>query len=88
MNLYTEPNSNEWNLAEAKNKFSEVFRKAREVGPQTVRRRKDAVVIVSEEEYQKLVGPSKSLVEYIMEGTGLGELDLARDKTAARDIVF
>jgi prevent-host-death family protein len=45
----------QWQLQEAKAKFSEVFDKALEDGPQLVtRRNKERVVIVSEKDYQKL----------------------------------
>ena len=43
-----------WQLAEAKNKFSEVFTRALTEGPQRVRRRSDTVVILSEAEYERL----------------------------------
>jgi prevent-host-death family protein len=46
----------EWQLAEAKNRFSEVVNKALAKGPQFVRRRGDVVVIVAQQEYLKLTG--------------------------------
>ncbi len=38
----------EWNLAEAKNRFSEVVTRVLTEGPQRIRRRKDAVVAAKE----------------------------------------
>ena len=50
-----------WQLQEAKAKFSEVFDRAINEGPQVVtRRNKDAVVIVPEAEFRKLAeGPAR-----------------------------
>ncbi len=46
-----------WQLQEAKNKLSEVIRRAREEGPQTITvRGEDAVVVLQAEDYQALVG--------------------------------
>ena len=60
-----------WQLAEAKNKFSEVFTRAMTEGPQRVRRRGETVVVLSEAEYERLAGnePKKmSLGEYLLAG--------------------
>ncbi len=43
----------EWNLADAKNRFSEVVNLALTEGPQRVRRRKDTVVLMSVEEFER-----------------------------------
>ena len=50
----------EWRLAEAKNKFSELVNRALKEGPQRVTRHKDAVIILSEEDYEKLTGARPS----------------------------
>ena len=58
-----------WQLQEAKAKFSEVFDRALDDGPQIVtRRNKQAVVIVSEKDYKKLKHSWKtpSLVEALL----------------------
>ena len=54
-----------WQLQEAKNRLSEVVRKAREVGPQVITvHGSDAVVVVSAEQFQKN-GPRKgTLLEF------------------------
>ena len=78
----------EWRLADAKNKFSEVCRKAVEDGPQLIQRRDEPVIVIAKADYDNLVKPKKSLVEYIMEGPSLEGLDLTRDKSLARDIEF
>ena len=43
-----------WRLADAKNRFSEVFNRALAEGPQRVLRRHEAVVVLSERDYEKL----------------------------------
>ena len=42
----------DWNLADAKNRFSEVVNLALTEGPQRIRRRKDTVVVVAAEEFR------------------------------------
>jgi prevent-host-death family protein len=77
-----------WQLQEAKNKFSEVVRKATEEGPQTVTKHgKDSVVVISVEDYKKIERPETSLVEFFQQSPLASvELDLERDKSPARDI--
>jgi len=78
----------EWKLAEAKNKFSEVVNRALTEGPQRVRRRKDSVVVLSEEEYAKLRGERVSLKAFLLRGEGpsLEGVDLERSKGGMRDV--
>ena len=77
-----------WQLQEAKNKFSEVVRKANEEGPQTVTKHgKDSVVVLSVEDYKKIEQPQTSLLEFFQHSPLASvELDLDRDKSPARDI--
>lgn len=77
-----------WQLQEAKNKFSEVVRKATNEGPQTVTKHgKDSVVIISAEEFKKTQQPNNSLVDFFQQSPLASvELDVDRDKSAARDI--
>src|SRR5712692_7346531 len=80
-----------WQLQTAKARFSEVFRLARIEGPQRITRRgKEGVVMISDEQYDQLVGKShqpKNLVQFFRESPLVGvELDLERAKDAGRDI--
>lgn len=77
----------DWKLADAKNKFSEVVRRALTEGPQRVTRRDDAVVIVSEAEYRRLTGDKPGFRDYLL-GTGpsLEGVDLTRDRSPGRDV--
>ena len=77
-----------WQLQEAKNKFSEVVRKATEEGPQTVTKHgKDSVVVLSADDYRKLDQPKTSLVDFFR-GSPLSEvqIDTDRDKSLSRNI--
>lgn len=81
----------EWQVQTAKARFSEVFRRAHSEGPQRVRRQgKESVVILSDKEYEALLGrvrQPKSLWEFFRESPLVGvELDLERDKDPGRDI--
>jgi len=79
-----------WQIQSAKARFSEVFRRARTEGPQRITRQgKEGVVMVAEEQYDRLVGKShqpKNLVEFFRQSPLVGvELDLERDRDAGRD---
>ena len=75
-----------WKLAEAKNKLSEVVRRALEEGPQRIERRGDAVVVISESEYERLSGQKPSLAEFLLGMPDIGDLDLTRDPSPMRDV--
>ena len=75
-----------WQLAEAKNRFTEVVNRALAEGPQRIRRRGDTVVIMAEREYDKLSGRRTEFKDFLMgEGPSLEGLDLTRDRSPMRD---
>jgi prevent-host-death family protein len=76
----------DWQVAEAKNKFSELMSRALTEGPQRVRGRKNAVVMLAEEEYDRLAGKRMGFKEFLMVPVGLDELDLSRDQSVMRDV--
>jgi len=76
----------EWNLADAKNRFSEVVNLALTEGPQRVHRRKDTVVVVAAEEYERLTGKSPAFKDYLTQGESFEGLDLTRDRSPTRDV--
>ena len=79
----------EWNLADAKNRFSEVVNLALTEGPQRVHRRKDTVVVVAAEEFERLVvGRRPAFKDYLAQGESFEELDLARDQSPSRDVAL
>jgi prevent-host-death family protein len=78
----------DWNFADAKNRFSEVVNLALTQGPQRVRRRKDAVVIVSAEEYERLIGERPGFRDYLSRGGSFEGLDLTRDRSSGQDVAL
>jgi antitoxin Phd len=81
----------EWQVQTAKAKFSEVFRLARTEGPQRITRQgKEGVVMISEEQYDRLTAKSrqpKSIVQFFRESPLMGaDLDLERDQDPGRDL--
>ena len=73
----------DWHLQDAKNNFSKVVDKAIAEGPQTVTRRgRRPAVIVSAEDYDRLVQPKKSLVEFLLEEGPEWDDDFVRDVEA------
>lgn len=80
-----------WQLQTAKARFSELFRSARSEGPQLITRQgKEGVVMISEEQYDQLIGRShqpKSLVQFFRESPFVGvDIDLERDNDEGRRI--
>ena len=76
----------DWQLAEAKNRFSEVMTKALTSGPQRIRRRNEVVIVLSEVDYQRLTGERMTLKDYLLTGPDLSDLDLRRDASPMRDV--
>jgi antitoxin Phd len=76
-----------WKLEDAKARFSEVVRRARTEGPQRVTvRGKDAVIVISVEELERLL-PAKERVPFVefMESLYVPSLDLSRESDRGRD---
>lgn len=76
----------EWQLADAKNRFSEVVTRALNDGPQRVRRRGQTVVILSEEEYDRLAGKKPNFIEFLLDAPSFDGIDLERDRSPMRDV--
>jgi antitoxin Phd len=77
-----------WKLEDAKARFSEVVRHAREDGPQRVSvRGRNAVVVMSVEEFERLA-PEKPCAPFVafMESLHHGGLDLEREMDRGRVI--
>lgn len=84
----SEADGNVWKLEDAKARFSEVVRRAQAVGPQRVTvRGEPAVVIIDAAELERLIPPEprEPLVQFL-EGLGLDELDLTRERDPGRDV--
>ncbi len=80
-----------WQLQNAKARFSELFRKARAEGPQWVTRQgKDAVVVLSAEEFQRLSARLRqpdSLVDFFAKSPlAAANLDFERPADYGREV--
>lgn len=76
----------DWKLADAKNRFSELVTEALTNGPQRVTRRDQAVIIISEQAYEELIGTRPSFIDFLLNGPDFSKLDLTRDESLMRDI--
>ena len=77
-----------WQLQDAKSKFSQVVENAMHNKPQFVTKHgNNAVVVLSFEDYKKIIKPKTSLATFFRESP-LSELDidLSREKEFPRDI--
>jgi prevent-host-death family protein len=80
-----------WQLQQAKARFSELFRRAQAEGPQYVTRQgKDAVVVLTAKEFERLAGRARQprdLVRFFAESPLAGiELDLERTRDLGRKV--
>ena len=77
-----------WQLQEAKNRFSRLVEQAQHNGPQIVTKHgRETVVIISADEYRRLIRPKKNIVRFFQESPLVGEdIDLTRSKETPRDI--
>ena len=77
-----------WQLQDAKNRFSEVVQKAIEQGPQIITRRGvKTVVILSVEDYQQLTQPKVNIVDFFRKSPLKdAKIDLTRDEDIGREI--
>lgn len=75
----------EWQLAEAKNRFSELLTQALHHGVQRVRRRNESVVIMAEAEYRRLTGTGEAFKNYLQSIPELGDVDLSRSSSGMRE---
>ena len=79
----------QWRLADAKNRFSEVVKLALSQGPQQILRRDESVVILSLQDYQRLLGERPNFRQFLLESTpDLNGLDLKRDPSPMRAVIY
>jgi prevent-host-death family protein len=85
--------SSTWQLQDAKARFSELVKRAREDGPQHVSvRGEPGVVVISEQEFGRLTSARPSMVDHILGGP-LWPDDLVdaindRPRDTGRDVAF
>lgn len=76
-----------WQVQEAKQRFSFLVQQAIDCGPQVVTRRgQDVVVILSIEEYHRLIQQPMDFKTFLMTGPSFDDLDLERDRDLPREI--
>jgi antitoxin Phd len=76
-----------WQLQAAKQHFSELVELARSDGPQVVTKHgREAVVVVSAEEYRRLRRGGPSLLTFIRQAPDFDQLDIARVQDRGRDV--
>jgi prevent-host-death family protein len=80
--------NNIWQLQEAKSRFSELVEKALAQGVQIVTRRgRKTVVILPYDEYQRMIKPEDSLVQFLLDSPLRGSsLEIERDQSLPRDL--
>lgn len=82
-----------WHLQDAKNNFSKLVQRARSEGPQTVTLRGErAAIVLSAEDYDRLVSGKPSLVDHLLAGPewddAMVEAVDTRSKTPSRSVEF
>ncbi|MEX2211856.1 MAG: type II toxin-antitoxin system Phd/YefM family antitoxin [Gaiellaceae bacterium] len=78
-----------WQLQAAKQRFSELVERARREGPQLVTKHgREAVVVVSAEDYRRLKGPDDNLVDFLRSAPDFDLLDVSRARDRGRDLAL
>ncbi len=73
-----------WQLQEAKQRFSELVRRALRDGPQVVTRHgEDAVVVISMEEFKRLTGERPDFKSFLLAERNWPELEIERSREPA-----
>ncbi len=75
-----------WQLAEAKNRFSELVSRTLTEGPQRVTRRNDAVVLLAAAEFERLTGKRPGFIDFLLKAPDISGLDLTRDRSPMRAV--
>ncbi|HUP95192.1 MAG TPA: type II toxin-antitoxin system Phd/YefM family antitoxin [Burkholderiales bacterium] len=77
-----------WQLQEAKNRLSEVVRKAQHEGPQTITLHgKDAAVVISAKQFSSLPRRKGSLIDFFRKSPLVGiDLNVSRSRDTGRKI--
>jgi prevent-host-death family protein len=83
----------DWQLQDAKNRFSEVVKRARDEGPQTVTvHGRPAAVIVSVSDWERLTTPQVTFTDFLLSAEPWPDdvVDIVNDRSrdTGRDIAF
>ncbi len=78
-----------WQVQEAKQRFSELVRRTLEEGPQVVTRHgEEVVVVVAADEYRRSQEHGPSFKDFLMSGPSFDDLELDRSTDRPREISF
>ena len=79
---------NAWQLQDAKNRFSEVVDEANRKGPQIITRRgKNAAVVLSFEQYERLIESKGRLIDVLRHAPKIrGGITIERSTDVGRDV--
>jgi antitoxin Phd len=78
-----------WQVQEAKQRFSELVRRTLEEGPQVVTRHgEEVVVVVAADEYRRSQAARPNFKEFLMSGPSFDDLELDRSTDPPREISF
>ena len=80
-----------WQLQEAKARLSELVKRAAGQGPQEITLHgRPVAVVLSREDFERLTGNARSLVDFMRESPlcGLDELEFPRDRSPAREVAL
>ena len=79
----------EWQVQEAKARFSEVVEKARTEGPQTITRHgRERAVLLSIEDYRALLSRQTDVRELLLGGPKVDDFTIERDGDHGREIAL
>lgn len=74
-----------WQVQEAKQRFSELIRRAQNEGPQFVTRHgKDTVVVLTADEFRRLRGDVPDFKDFLLAGPSFEDLTFDRNRERAR----
>ncbi len=80
-----------WQMQEAKASLSELVKRAASQGPQAITLHgRPVAVVLSREDYERLTGNTRSLVEFMRQSPlyGLDALEFPRDRSLAREVAL
>ena len=76
-----------WQVQDAKQRFSELIRTARDDGPQVVTRHGEEIAVVIDiADYRRLKGETLEFKDYLRSGPGFDDLDLERAAERPRNL--
>ena len=79
----------DWQLQVAKQRFSELVRRALDEGPQMVTRHgKAAVVVVAADEFHRLRRGRRGFKDVLLSAPAMEDIGIARDRSPARLVEF